>query len=193
MSDGILFPVPTIATTLPQVVTVSLVRAKEGVTLYQIPEDEWRQEEFLPVAWEPTVAKELSLIRAIPREAGDAVSYPRMHLRTLSGLWGVRLDQIQQSLQLPEKSWRRLAFEERPGVVANSFAVPFGHTLLYGQQKNGVTETLCIRRNYFPSVNPVDTDLLSRLAGVTNCCLVNWCRALVLLPSSDDFKEHFKL
>jgi hypothetical protein len=115
-----------------------------------------------------------------------------MHLRTLSGLWGVRLDQIQQCLQLPENSWRRLAFDERAGVVANSFAVPFGHALLYGQQKNGITETLCVKRHYFPPIHHAEIDLLSRLAGVTSCCLVDWCQAVVLLPSSDDFKEHFK-
>ena len=191
MSDGVLFPVPTIAATLPAVAKLTPATAK-NIAVYTIGEDEWRQEEFLSLSWQPTIAKELSAIRAIPPDNGEQTSYPRMHLRKLSGLWGVRLEQIQQSLQIPNDSWRRLAFAETAGVVANSFALPFGQSLLYGQQKGGVTEALCLQRRYFPTADPADIQLLARLADISQCCLVDWCRAVMLMPFTDDFKEHFR-
>jgi hypothetical protein len=159
---------------------------------YEIPEDEWRQEEFLNLSWQPTIAKEFAAIRAILPDDAKQPAYPRMHLRRLSGLWGVTLEQIQQYLQLPDASWRHLAFEETSCIVKNSFAVRFGHSLLYGQQKGGVSETLCLKRHYFPPTLRVETDLLARLAGSSNCGLVSWCQAALFLPDTDDFRKHLQ-
>jgi hypothetical protein len=192
MSDGILFPVPTITATLPAVVSLASVRTQKEIVFYTISQDEWRQEEFLNISWQATITKEFSIIRAISPDSTEQNSYPRMHLRRLSGLWGIRLDQIQKSLQIPDGHWRRLAFEETSGIVANSFAVRFGHTLLYGQQKNGVTETLGLIRHYFPPTPSVDIELLSRFVSTTNCCLVDWCQAKTYLPFTDDLKKHFQ-
>ncbi|MES2464198.1 MAG: hypothetical protein V4671_26850, partial [Armatimonadota bacterium] len=94
MSEGILFSVPTLTAALPETIAPPLGTASNHSALYRIAEDEWRQTEFLSLDWQGTIERELSLVRSVRTHATEPLSFPRMHLRSITGLRGINLAQM---------------------------------------------------------------------------------------------------
>lgn len=182
----ILFSLPSICNSaLPE-----LTDAPSGAgEIRVLHEDDWRQCEFVSVAYSGEVSRELIAIRQIHEKASMSVGWSAIHLRELipSPLataigWQTVVEHLGAATSCP-----KIAFMNKSHVVRNAVAFEFGDgVLVWGVEQAGRLVALCVEN--IRSANEATVSRLTRLADALSLVLVNWCSCQAYAPRGSDLE-----
>jgi hypothetical protein len=182
--NNVLFTTPTIENVLPE------FEDKTDPTNLQIPEDEWRQIEFVSKNQKRFIDLEISKIKNIyenySHKADTYIAFKDVAVRDLiTQSLNISFQKIQSSLTNSDITIKGVSLFNNPGQVKNGFSFSANGIKYYGQyDSNNNVKWLCIyldssKENLRPS-----TEGLSMLLKTENLYLVAWIQMKVFDESS---------
>ncbi|RKH15048.1 hypothetical protein D7V97_01105 [Corallococcus sp. CA053C] len=190
---ALLYSLPTIHGDLP---ATSEGSTKQGRQVLELHEDDWRQVEFVALTLQAPVEAELEAIQRIHTGHRKGPGFDALHIRggVPSPLEGVRLTLADLRGALDEAAaWQDgLSFRGVAGLVAGGFAVQLSSALwLYGTEHAGHVTALGLHRTGASANHERVARMLAALAARYQLCLVDWCRAAQVPPSTQRFHDWF--
>jgi hypothetical protein len=197
----LLFGLPTINDSLPQGDDPRATPA----TLFRLAEGDWRQVEFVSLAFLPKVEETFGEIQQVLATQRQGAGFRNVHLRTGIGdpllPCGIEVADLESRLAFPAAG---LQIERWVGQVKGGFAYALEEAVrLYGNQEDGIVKTLGLHPGSYmvrevlsgipphsPRVSQARVDQLQALATDFELCLVDWCRCMMF--RSFDLPAYFK-
>lgn len=177
--QDILFSLPTICHDLPAPLKGS---TKLGKSVYEMHEDDWRQIEFISLAFQKTIEAEFAEIARIYREqrGKSGSGFQTLHVRTHIAepiRTGLSLRQVQQAFLGTEQMYDGVGFFQYPGVIEDGFAFRLGRMVCYGQRIDDFVRVcgLAFKGSMTGKNHPESMRALERLMEEHDLLLVDWC------------------
>ena len=167
------FLVPTLADPLPALTDQYLF----GDFTLSLPDDEWRQLEFLPNAQVATIQEMTNAITAILTSTTNdqaLLGYDTQHLRSDIGQYGLDIPFTEFCVLINSLEKGNISISQR-GFVENGFAIRSDTYTYYGRLEDGRIRELALQQ--FDSVDDEFVSVVSTYGLV----LVDWCNANILL------------
>ena len=187
----ILYSLPTIADELPAVTDVPTTEQDD---ILRIMEDDWRQIEFISLTKEDAIDTSLAGIRRVHEEERQGVGFKKLYLRDdprnpLQGIT-IKTSDVLAGLGPDARRFDGVGFHRVSGRIEGAFAFETGSLLRgYGLEQNGLLELLCLLTLKESAPFPVN---FLELARRHELCLVDWCRAIKVLPDENHYKAYFE-
>ncbi|HSI83926.1 MAG: hypothetical protein ACAI35_18865 [Candidatus Methylacidiphilales bacterium] len=186
----VMYSLPSVTKQLPVIEQNSTYNPRD----LEIHEDDWRQMEFVSLAFANEMEKSLDEIRRVHTECWKRVGWTRMHVRKeiAHPLQGTTLflDEVKALCPI-SKRFNGLRFEGATGRVADSFAfTTVGGMTFYGRSDDGILRELCMMSKRFETPM-VEVNAIQKILQRHNLVLVNWCRLQTLRWDMPNFPSEF--
>jgi hypothetical protein len=186
----ILFSLPTICDVIPGVVPAPPSQPDD---VLRMSDDDWRQIEFVALSLESQVDDNLAAIRRIHEQERVGVGFRKCHVRKdpKEPLAGVRLElgELTSRLGNDARTYAGVSFQRESHLIQGGYAFETGSLLqIYGQVSGGTLTSFCLLSHQGAQR---DGAALLELARSRELCLVDWCRALKVMPEEEPFQRYF--
>lgn len=172
----VLFTLPTISNELPSITNNPLFNDFE----LSIPEDDWRQDEFLNKSSFPLIEIEVKNIKNIWEKNKKEVDAPfnafdKCHVRATIGEpnLNINFDKLKRLLNVDKVG--SLKLNKNDGFVKNSFVLKTETTTYYGILENQMVTSFCISNFSGETITEID-EILKKF----NLIFLNWYNADII-------------
>jgi hypothetical protein len=177
------FAIPTICSELPEAAVTE--HASMGPIL-RMHEDDWRQIDLLSAILRPSIALAIDEIVTVRRDAEGLTGFDRAYIR--EGLGdplahaAVTVDDLEEAAGGSTKRFAGVGFEQRPGVIADSFAFSTASEVdFYGVCFRGQVRLAGVQVEDPRSLDQI-AERLRRFVTSHSLVLVDWVQGSILLP-----------
>lgn len=186
-AGGTTYTLPSIAGELPK---IDERRKLSGIEL-AIPDDDWRNVEFVSMACENAIAVCLEKIAAIHNDGWTGNGWSRIHVRSEIpqplGNERIKLDHLFSRLGMPARA-NGLGFASIDGLVRGAFSIDTpGGLNIYGRESRKLLTELCLHKTWYNDRTAHEAAGLADLAIKHRLVLVDWCQIRLLPPDSEEF------
>ena len=176
---SILFSLPSIENALPRSVPIA-----PGVeVLVRIPDEDYRQVEFVHVTAAAALEAELGDVRRVLASSRIGPGFRECHLRhrLVEPLRGARVTVAALAAALGVEA-RPFGLRGDPGAVEDGFALPYSDAVVYGIARDGLVTTLAVHGVLEDIVGGLHATALEQ-----GLLLVDWRKAEKLRALEDGF------
>ena len=191
--EDLLYSLPTITDEIPPVVPGS---TKLGKHVLEIHEDDWRQVEFIALHWQDAIDTALAAIHRIYAEERVGIGFRNIHVRdeipAPLDQTAIQFGEIRELLGTTPDIYEGVAYSGVAGLISGGFAMRLAPAIqLYGQQVEGVVKVLCLDPRDSIAVSSHEARRLAAFAAAKRVCLVDWPRAIQVMPDGEAFLHYF--
>ncbi|HEY1390103.1 MAG TPA: hypothetical protein VGF38_16320 [Ktedonobacterales bacterium] len=188
---------PTITDSIPVVAPGTNKAIKRALTIH---EDDWRQIEMISAGYAAEMREQFEGIRRIYEKSSDGVGFLDIYVRSLiepAIVGPVRLDEIETAIPAPFETFDGIAYEQGDALIAGGFAYAIGPIALFGIQKDGLVQALCLRPRLLQEPHTSHLDALAAALALLmarhDFMLVDWRRMLELPADASSIAKYLRL
>ena len=166
---NIRFSIPTISNETPALQTE---KTFIDFTL-ELPEDNWRQIEFLPLSLLPAIQEEMKEVESIlfpDDETETKYGFDKIHVRNKIGFHhlNISFEEFCEVVNAIHKGAIHITIHGETGFVKNGFAIKSSGYVYYGTMENDYIKELCLEK--FESMD----DEIGAVCSKYNLVMVSW-------------------
>jgi hypothetical protein len=194
-AKDILYTLPTINKEAPPIAEGSSKLDKQVLELH---EDEWRQIELLSPTYQDDVIAHLKEIARIHNEQrvfnGVFVAFKEIYIR--EGISNplkkkIKLSEVYSVLPPQAVQYDALAYENVAGLIEGGFAFRIDTLDFYGQQMDGIVNTLCLH-SCILSYSLAAAAFLKQIMTQQELILIDWRRVTGLSPDGNNVEQYLQ-
>ena len=168
--NDINFSLPTISAELPAVVETGLFSGDA----FNLREDDWRQNEFLPKSSLDKIEIEVTSIKEIWENHSKQIDenfsiFSKMHVRDSIGIPSVNISLYELSKVLETDQITNLTLGSEINYVQDGFSLSLGTHTIYGTVQNDIIQSLCV-----DAINEDSEITIQKIHSTFDLVFVNW-------------------